>query len=126
MASLREELAAMREARETGAFRQTPGRAASPDPRLAQAVEVARGILCSGGFDSGLEEIAAAGGASLAQLRSPSRRAALVDLRRVAAQYLRSRGCSLPEIGAALHRDHTTIRHLLATSPAPVPVEGVA
>jgi hypothetical protein len=66
-------------------------------------------------WEADLEEIATAGGATLTLLRGPSRSRPLVELRRAAARYLRSRGCSLPEIGAALNRDHTSILHLLRT-----------
>jgi chromosomal replication initiation ATPase DnaA len=65
--------------------------------------------------DVELEEIAGAAGTTLAELRGPSTRRALVEIRRIAARYLRERGCSLPEIGAALNRDHTSILHLLRT-----------
>lgn len=85
---------------------------------LAEAVAAAR-RSCRMASEADLEEIAAAAGASLAQMRGPSRRRALVELRRIAARYLRARGCSLPEIGEALHRDHTSIQHLLGTPPRP-------
>ncbi len=86
------------------------------------AVEAARGVRCSAGYEADLEEIAEAAGASLAMLRGRSRRRALVELRRIGARYLRTRGCSLPEIGGLLGRDHTTILHLLE---APTPGAGV-
>jgi hypothetical protein len=106
---LSEDVAGMR--REAG-----PSAAAAvalpPNVSLSKAVAAAR-HACLVASEADLEEIAAAGGASLALLRGPSQRRALVELRRIAARYLRSRGCSLPEIGAALSRDHTTILHLL-------------
>ncbi len=86
------------------------------------AVEAARGVRCSAGYETDLEVIAEAAGASLAMLRGRSRRRALVELRRIGARYLRTRGCSLPEIGELLGRDHTTILHLLNT---PTPGAGV-
>jgi hypothetical protein len=80
---------------------------------LSEAVAVARRVSVDG-WETDLEEIAAAGGGTLALLRGPSRSRPLVELRRQAALYLRSRGCSLSEIGAALNRDHTSILNLLS------------
>jgi hypothetical protein len=80
---------------------------------LSEALAVARQAHVRA-WEADLEEIAAAGGTTLALLRGPSRSRPLVELRRAAARYLRSRGCSLPEIGVALNRDHTTILNLLS------------
>jgi chromosomal replication initiation ATPase DnaA len=89
------------------------GRSLLADGRLLEAMGAARALR----FSEHVEELAAEAGVSLEVLRGPCRRRGLVELRRIVARYLRSRGCSLPEIGAALGRDHTTVLHLLRTQP---------
>lgn len=48
---------------------------------------------------------------SLGQLKGRSRKRPLVDARRTIAIMARAKGCSYPQIGHALNRDHTTIMH---------------
>ncbi len=117
--ALAEALGSLRRARAD--LRQAREQLAGVEARRI-AVEAARGVRCVAGYEADLEEIAEAGSASLAMLRGRSRRRPLVELRRIGARYLRMRGCSLPEIGELLGRDHTTILHLLE---APTPGAGV-
>ena len=65
------------------------------------------------GHEAEIEDIVHAAGATLDDVRGPVRRRDLVEVRRVVARYLRTSGCSLPEIGRALNRDHSTVMHLL-------------
>jgi len=80
---------------------------------LAAAVAAARGVHVA----AEAEEIVAAAGMTMADLRAPSRKREIVEVRRIVAIYLRQRGCSLPEIGRVLSRDHSTVLHLLWTTP---------
>jgi len=59
-----------------------------------------------------LRRVARAYGVTLADLQGRRRHASLAWARHVAAYMVRGlTGASLPEIGALLHRDHTTIMH---------------
>ena len=79
------------------------------DADLAAAVAAARGLR----FATDVEQIASAAGVTVDHLRGSSRTRAMVEVRRIVAAYLRRRGCSLPEIGRILNREHTTVQHLL-------------
>jgi hypothetical protein len=109
---LSDEVAAVRTEAQPAAGADTV--ALPPNLSLSAAVAAARHAT-KVASQAELEEIAGAAGTTLAELRGPSTRRALVEIRRIAARYLRERGCSLPEIGAALNRDHTSILHLLRT-----------
>jgi hypothetical protein len=52
-------------------------------------------------------------GVTVDEVRGPRRAQRLVELRRTLARRLRSQGFSLPEIGRAIGRDHSTVFHLL-------------
>ena len=82
------------------------------DADLAAAVAAARGVHVA----AEVEEIVAAAGMTMADLRAPSRKRELVEVRRIVAAYLRRRGCSLPEIGRVLNRDHSTVLYLPRTT----------
>lgn len=89
------------------------------DEEMARAMARAR----SAGrpeLEAQAERIAGAAGVSLQVLRGASRRRELVDLRRLVAHHLQSRGCSLPAIGRLLHRDHSSVVNLLRVPPRPV------
>jgi Bacterial dnaA protein helix-turn-helix len=86
------------------------------DSDLAAAVAAASRLR----FAADIEQIAAAAGVTVADVQGSIRTAALVEVRRIIAAYLRQRGCSLPEIGRILHRDHTTVLNLLRL-PAKTP-----
>jgi hypothetical protein len=92
--------------------RQRAMAAARRDLRSLAAVAAARGVHVA----AEVEEIVTAGGMTMADLRAPSRKRELVEVRRIVAIYLRQRGCSLPEIGRVLNRDHSTVLHLLRTT----------
>lgn len=83
------------------------------DERLTRALTAARGLR----YEPELESIVAAAGVTVEGLRGRCRRRDLVELRRIVARYLRSRGCSLPEIGRAIGRDHSTVLALLRGRP---------
>jgi chromosomal replication initiation ATPase DnaA len=83
------------------------------DERLARALTAAGGLR----YEPEVESIAAAAGVTVERLRGRCRRRELVELRRIVARYLRSRGCTLPEIGRAIGRDHTTVLALLRGRP---------
>jgi hypothetical protein len=55
-------------------------------------------------------------GVDTAEVLSPSRAPRVVAARRHAARLLRLQGLSLPEVGRALGRDHTSIMRLLCCS----------
>jgi DnaA-like protein len=76
---------------------------------LAAAVAAASRLR----FAADVEQIVSAAGVTMGQVRGSSRTAALVEVRRIIAAYLRRRGCSLPEIGRLLHRDHASVVNLL-------------
>ncbi|HEY7202437.1 MAG TPA: hypothetical protein VIC57_19615 [Candidatus Dormibacteraeota bacterium] len=59
------------------------------------------------------ERIALSAGLSLQVLRGPGRTRELVRVRRLIANHLKSRGCSLPAIGELLNRDHSSVVNLL-------------
>jgi chromosomal replication initiation ATPase DnaA len=82
---------------------------ADADSDLAIAVAAARRLR----FETDVEQIASAAGVTVDQVRGSSRAPALVEVRRIIAAYLRRRGCSLPEVGRFLNRDHTSVMHLL-------------
>src|SRR5258708_18370154 len=79
------------------------------DADLAAAVAAARRLR----FTVEVEQIAAAAGVTVEQVRGRGKGRELVEVRRIVAAYLRRRGCSLPEIGRVLNRDHTSVLHLL-------------
>lgn len=58
-----------------------------------------------------LDDVTAEYGVSLRQLQGKCRKRHLVVARRVVALRARDKGCSYPQIGRALNRDHTTILH---------------
>jgi hypothetical protein len=84
------------------------------DPALAGAMAEARKLAAWSCADAAVARIAEAAGITPDVLRGPCRRVELVELRRIAARYLRGQGLSLGSIGRALgDRDHTTVRNLL-------------
>ncbi len=89
---------------------ESPADAGSDDD-LAAAVAAARRLR----FTADVEQILAAAGVTLEQMRGRGKTRGLVEVRRIVAAYLRRRGCSLPEIGRVLNRDHTSVLHLLRT-----------
>ncbi len=62
-----------------------------------------------------VQQIVDAAGLTLEQVRGRGKGRGLVEVRRIVAAYLRRRGCSLPEIGRVLNRDHTSVLNLLRT-----------
>lgn len=56
-------------------------------------------------------------GVTVAELRAKDNRRAMVAIRREFCQAARQQGFSLPTIGAALHKHHTTVLHLLKGKP---------
>jgi len=64
----------------------------------------------------------AAAGVTVEQMRGRGKGPRVVEVRRIVAAYLRRRGCSLPEIGRVLNRDHTSVLYLLR---APASVAGL-
>jgi len=88
-----------------------PSFAADADADLAAAVAAARRLR----FVSEVEQITAAAGVTVEQVRGRGKGRELVEVRRIVAAYLRRRGCSLPEIGRVLNRDHTSVLNLLRT-----------
>lgn len=52
-----------------------------------------------------------------ADIQAPDRRREAVNVRQEAAAELRAAGHSLPEIGRAMDRDHSTILYLLRRAP---------
>jgi chromosomal replication initiation ATPase DnaA len=77
---------------------------------MTKAVDRARELAP---HESDLEALAVTWGATLEEVRGPSRHAELMEARRAIADHLSSRGCSLKTIGAAVHRHHTTVINLL-------------
>ena len=63
-----------------------------------------------------LERIAEAAGYSLGEVRSRTRTAELVEVRRIIVRYLRAQDppVSWPAVGRAINRDHTSAMHLLS------------
>ena len=86
-----------------------PTVAGDADADLAAAVAAAGRLR----FMADIEQIASAAGVTVDQVRGSSRTHELVEVRRIIAAYLRRRGCSLPEIGRLLDRDHTSVMNLL-------------
>jgi DnaA-like protein len=82
------------------------------DADLAAAVAAARRLA----FTTEVEQIVAAAGVSMADVRGASMSRRLTEVRRIVATYLRRRGCSLPEIGRVLNRNHKSVLHLLRTT----------
>jgi hypothetical protein len=82
------------------------------DADLAAAVDAARRLR----HVADVQQIVAAAGLTLDQVRGHGRRRQETEVRRIVAAYLRRRGCSLPEIGRVLNRDHTSVLSLLRTS----------
>lgn len=89
--------------------------ATGSDDDLAAAVAAARRLR----FTADVEQIVETAGITLEQMRGRGKQRVLVETRRIVAAYLRRRGCSLPEIGRVLNRDHTSVLNLLRTR-APV------
>src|SRR5881296_1810561 len=87
------------------------------DHALLEAVDAAR-RLRRPPFEAELAAIAEAADVTLGELRGPSRDWRIVEVRHVAAAYLRSHGLSLVAIGRLLGRDHTTVLNLLHGKPA--------
>jgi hypothetical protein len=81
------------------------------DADLAAAVAAARRLR----HVADVQQIVAAAGLTLDQVRGHRRRREETEVRRIVAAYLRRRGCSLPEIGRVLNRDHTSVLNLLRT-----------
>jgi Bacterial dnaA protein helix-turn-helix len=79
------------------------------DADLAAAVDAARRLR----HMAEVQQIVAAAGLTLDQVRGHGRRREETEVRRIVAAYLRRRGCSLPEIGRVLNRDHTSVLNLL-------------
>jgi hypothetical protein len=119
---LRDQLAAaksaLEDARDELAIRDQRCRCGTSISPLQRAVARAR-RLGPLGFDRDVHEIAAAAGVTVEALRSRDRRPGMVELRRTVAMYLRERGCSLPEIGDVIGRDHTTVLQLLRAHGRP-------
>ena len=88
-----------------------PSADSDADADLVAAVAAARRLR----FAIEVEQIAGAAGLTVEQVRGRGKGRELVEVRRIVAAYLRSRGCSLPEIGRVLNRDHTSVLHLLRT-----------
>jgi hypothetical protein len=82
------------------------------DADLAAAVDNARRLR----HMTAVQQIVDAAGLTLEQVRGRGRRRDEVEVRRIVAAYLRRRGCSLPEIGRVLDRDHTSVFNLLRTT----------
>jgi hypothetical protein len=91
----------------------TPATDDGADADLAAAVAAARRLR----FTAEVEQIVGAAGVTVVQIQGHGKSRALVEVRRIVAAYLRRRGCSLPEIGHVLNRDHTSVLHLLRTPP---------
>lgn len=87
----------------------TPPTEGNADADLAAAIEAARRLR----YASEVEQIVAAAGITVEQMRGRGKGRELVGVRRIVAAYLRRRGCSLPEIGRVVNRDHTTVLSLL-------------
>jgi chromosomal replication initiation ATPase DnaA len=68
-------------------------------------------------FTAETEQIVGAAGVTVDQMRGRGKGRERVAVRRIVAAYLRRQGCSLPEIGRVLDRDHTTVLNLLRTPP---------
>jgi hypothetical protein len=81
------------------------------DADLVAAVDAARRLR----HMTAVQQIVDAAGLTLEQLRGRGRGRNEVAVRRIVAAYLRRRGCSLPEIGRVVNRDHTTVLNLLQT-----------
>jgi chromosomal replication initiation ATPase DnaA len=62
-------------------------------------------------IDAIIDLVARRHGMSIDVLRGKSRSAPLVRIRQLAMSEARDAGYSLPEIGRALNRDHTTVLH---------------
>ena len=60
-----------------------------------------------------LEALCHDNGITVAELRAKDNRQCLVAIRREFCRAAREQGFSLPTIGAALHKHHTTVIHLL-------------
>jgi chromosomal replication initiation ATPase DnaA len=82
------------------------------DADLAAAVDAARRLR----HVADVQQIVAAAGLTLDQVRGHGRRREEVEVRRIVAAYLLRRRCSLPEIGRVLNRDHTSVPSLLRTA----------
>lgn len=52
-------------------------------------------------------------GFDIKKIRAQCRERSIVDKRRIVSKEMREIGYSYPEIGAAMHRDHTTIMNQL-------------
>ncbi|HXM54679.1 MAG TPA: helix-turn-helix domain-containing protein [Candidatus Dormibacteraeota bacterium] len=81
------------------------------DADLAAAIEAAHRLR----YAPEVEQIVAAAGISVEQMRGRGKGRELIELRRIVAAYLRRRDCSLAEIGRVLNRDHKTVISLLKT-----------
>jgi hypothetical protein len=79
------------------------------DADLAAAVAAARRLR----FTTEVEQIVVAAGVTVEQVRGRGKGRELVEVRRIVAACLRRRGCSLPEIGRVLNRDHTSVLYML-------------
>ena len=79
------------------------------DADLAAAVAAARRLR----FTVAVEQITSAAGVTVEQMQGRGKDRELVEVRRIVAAYLRRRGCSLPEIGRVLNRDHTSVLNML-------------
>jgi DNA-binding NarL/FixJ family response regulator len=82
------------------------------DADLAAAVAAARRLA----FPTEVEQIVAAAGVSMADVRGPDRSSRMTEVRRLVATYLHRRGCSHQEIGRVLNRHRKSVLHLLRTS----------
>ncbi len=82
------------------------------EAELTAAVAAARRLR----YTAEVEQIVGAAGVTVDQMRGRRKGRELVEVRRIVAAYLRRRGCSLPEIGRVLNRDHTTVLNLLRAS----------
>ncbi len=71
------------------------------------------GRAAVGGAPGGDERIAEAAGFTIGDVRGPYRKAHLVEMRRNLCRFLRGRGCTLPDIGELINRDHTSVMNLL-------------
>ncbi len=103
---------------EDGGDEETVDVAAMSDAELARAIKVARSTGTRP-LEAQLESVAAAAGVTLEELRGPSRRREMVELRRRLAADLQSRGWSLSATGRLLNRDHSTVVHLLRSRSRP-------
>lgn len=70
-----------------------------------------------------IADVCAKSGVAPDQIKSCFRSRKLMDARMVISHRLRQRGWSYPRIGQAMHRDHSSIIHLVRKAEARIPVD---